>query len=401
MPTAAPTTPGPATTHRLEGPDLDALLAQVSAELGPQAVIVEANKLRTGGVGGFFAKEGFEVVVTVPSGESRPAAGIDALVEAASAGDVAPSAPAASGTSVPRMSTETVGFAGVLDRMVRDVGMELGAPRPVGPAATAEPGGAPADDAAPFEPLRPAEVAPLAAPGPVASTAPLDAPEAPGASRAVLDQRWLARVGVPPGIATYLGPPCGEPAGELLRLMEQVPRPPALPRQQGAVIAVAGGRAPALRTAELLAGELGVDAADVLVAAETFRGGAVAQDRRLARVEVAAEQRRSWRRRRTPTIVVVDAAVGRVRSSWALEIVDALEPTMVWGVVEAVRKPEDIRCWAERLGGLDALAVTDLDQTVSPATVLAVGVPVGLLDGQPATAARWTALLADQLELAA
>jgi hypothetical protein len=39
--------------------------------------------------------------------------------------------------------------------------------------------------------------------------------------------------------------------------------------------------------------------------------------------------------------------------------------------------------------------------TCSPATVLATGIPVGLLDGQRATPLRWTAVLARRLEAAA
>ncbi len=45
--------------------------------------------------------------------------------------------------------------------------------------------------------------------------------------------------------------------------------------------------------------------------------------------------------------------------------------------------------------------MTGLDDTVSPATVLGAGVPVGLLDGHEATASRWTAVLAEHLEVAA
>jgi hypothetical protein len=78
-------------------------------------------------------------------------------------------------------------------------------------------------------------------------------------------------------------------------------------------------------------------------------------------------------------------------------MIDALEPTMVWGAVDAGRKPEDLFDWAERLGGFDALGVTDLDATVSPAAVLQCGIPVGRLDGSPASAARWTSLLASRL----
>ncbi len=50
--------------HRFEGPDLEALLEDVRARFGTDADIVEANRIRKGGVGGFFARELFEVVVS-------------------------------------------------------------------------------------------------------------------------------------------------------------------------------------------------------------------------------------------------------------------------------------------------------------------------------------------------
>lgn len=50
---------------RYSGPDLERLLDDVRAEFGDDVTIVEANKIRSGGVGGFFAKELFEIVVDV------------------------------------------------------------------------------------------------------------------------------------------------------------------------------------------------------------------------------------------------------------------------------------------------------------------------------------------------
>lgn len=50
----------------LEGRDLEELLAQVRAEHGPDAVIVSAEKVRTGGVGGLFGTQKYELTVEVP-----------------------------------------------------------------------------------------------------------------------------------------------------------------------------------------------------------------------------------------------------------------------------------------------------------------------------------------------
>ena len=48
-----------------EGPDIHAVLAQVRGEYGTDVRIVAADKIRSGGIGGFFARERFEVAVEI------------------------------------------------------------------------------------------------------------------------------------------------------------------------------------------------------------------------------------------------------------------------------------------------------------------------------------------------
>lgn len=434
----------PTTTHVLEGPDLEALLARVPQELGPAATIVAANKLRSGGVGGFFARERFEVVVEVPDEADRPVEEPAAKparggrLRAALAGLGAPlSDPAperagfgaplpdpardrlAFGGPPPDLSTERDGFAGVLDRMVRDAGAADG-PEP-------EPA---------FEPLVPTRLAPDPAPTPDLALAPEPTPrprprprartrhESPpepvdsddrfglggvaavvraapsgvSAAAPVLDPRWLEQVGIPDALAPVPRSDREALVVELLRVMEQVPRTDPLPTGPGSVIAVVGPRQDALGVARRLADDLGTDPDAVVVAAPRSRSRSAT---RIDGPDQASEQRRSWRRRRGPTVVAVDAPPGAAGGPWVVDVLDALEPTMAWGVVDASRKPEDIRRWADHLGGLDALAVTGVEETCSPATVLAAGIPVGFLDGHRATPIRWTAVLARHLEVAA
>src|SRR5471030_2239830 len=61
----------------LEGPDLHTLLDQIRREYGAEARIVQAEKVRRGGVGGFFARERFHIQVEVAQmkGTSVPAPG--------------------------------------------------------------------------------------------------------------------------------------------------------------------------------------------------------------------------------------------------------------------------------------------------------------------------------------
>ncbi|OLF06897.1 hypothetical protein BU204_36060 [Actinophytocola xanthii] len=67
----------------LEGPDLEALLDQVRTEHGSNARIVSADRLRKGGVGGFFSKQWFELGVELPDApEPEPTSPAPDSVEA-------------------------------------------------------------------------------------------------------------------------------------------------------------------------------------------------------------------------------------------------------------------------------------------------------------------------------
>ena len=58
----------------LEGPDLPSLLEQIRTKYGPQARILEAEKIRRGGVAGFFAQERFCIQVEIPDAGTAPEA---------------------------------------------------------------------------------------------------------------------------------------------------------------------------------------------------------------------------------------------------------------------------------------------------------------------------------------
>jgi hypothetical protein len=162
------------------------------------------------------------------------------------------------------------------------------------------------------------------------------------------------------------------------------------------VIVVAGAREAALLLARQITAELGLDLDGLVIASQGYKGRSIPPERRITTVEATGEARSSWRRRPRPTVVAVDAPIGRP-SEWARRVIDALEPTAVWGAVDATRKPEDLFEWSEQLGGFDALGVSSVDHTVSPATVLQCGIPVGRLDGRPATSLLWASLLAPRL----
>jgi len=82
----------------LDGDDLAELMLRIREEMGPHARVVKAERIRSGGFAGFFAREHYELTVEVPDEPSSGragggrrlaprAAGIDALVAAADAED--------------------------------------------------------------------------------------------------------------------------------------------------------------------------------------------------------------------------------------------------------------------------------------------------------------------------
>jgi hypothetical protein len=183
----------------------------------------------------------------------------------------------------------------------------------------------------------------------------------------------------------------------LLHTLGSLPPAPAVPRRAGSLLVVVGAGAPARRLAAALAGEIGIDPTEVPFCSRDGGASALVTGRLLVRsAEDAAELAPGWRRSR-PAVVVVDAAVTGSPRSWATHLIASLRPTAVWGVVDSTAKTEDISAWAEALGGIDALALENLDATVSPASALAVGIPVARIDGQPATAARWVAAIVDRI----
>ncbi|HEV8623099.1 MAG TPA: hypothetical protein VG034_01465 [Acidimicrobiia bacterium] len=363
--------------QRCEGANLESVLEEVRARFGDTVSIVEANRLRKGGVGGFFAKERFEVVVDIDDDESPALTDLPAEygVEATEsfcerllslADDVSDQVqPARPEPATPTVSTEQPEFAAVLDSITRHMD---------GPGA-----------GRPTLTFRPSVTA-------------TQEPAPPGLA---IDARVLARLGLPEDIrraaASMAAPAPGtDPSAWLLGLLGHLPVAPRLPQSPGSVIVVVGAREAALLLARQITAELGLDPDGLVIVSPGYKGRAIPTERRITAVDAAAEARSSWRRRPRPTVVAVDAPTGRP-GEWARRVIDALEPTAVWGAVDATRKPEDLFEWSEQLGGLDALGVSNADNTISPAAVLECGIPVGRLDGRPATALLWASLLASRL----
>lgn len=342
--------------QRFEGSSLETVLEEARAAVGPGVRIVEANRLRKGGIGGFFSKERFEVAVEL----GEPAAPVaDAPVRVRPTGVDAVLAMAdevSDGELASSLSTEQDAFAELLGRITRDV------EDPV------------VDD--PFV----IDVA----------SAPLPALASPAPSSRHLG---LARLGLP----TQIVPVDDDPATGLLKALGALPAAGPVPRAAGDVVVVVGDREPALALARSLAEELGLSRDEVVLAAEDDDGDDLAPGCLLPTVLAVADERCSARWRRRPSVIAVVTSVRPGASTFGRRALEALEPTTTWGAVAASSKPEDVLAWSDSLGGLDAVAVDRLDETSTPASILGTGIPVARLDGRPASPALWTALLLERL----
>lgn len=385
----------------------------MQAEIGPSAKIVDARKVRNGGVGGFFAKESFVVKVELADGaapvgppvaEALAAEPPTSLLELADLVDEAE-------IDVTRHAIGRMPVAQVATSVARRAFAESMSDTVVSMASAPDPTPEPAPEpvlepmAVPTFPLPStetetfqqvmrkllADVAPAAIavphePAPVPEAVPLVQVVREPAHPLVPE---LLRLGLP---SSMLPERIGEtgPVPALLRSL-RLPSPPPLPTRDGSVVVVAGARRAAAKLAKDLARELGCSPDEIRIAEPDGPEG-----RRLHLVSAAdaAAERRTWD---GPTVVSLNAPAGTRDLRWASSMLDALEPDQVWGLVGAERKCEDVADWADGLGGVDVLAVDQLDQTVSPAAVLQLGIPVGRLDGQRATPALWAVVLTERL----
>jgi hypothetical protein len=309
-------------------------------------------------------------------------AGIDALLDAADAGD----GPVPD-EAIP-VSTERDSFASILDS-VRQLAYETSA-------------GAPVRDPSP-EPVEPRPAA--AAPEPEIVT---PTPEPVVIGKSVRPAEFVAvrttgasfgelvDLGVPRRILEQLPP--GQGRYTLSQVLSHVPRAPHLVREPASVVVVAGVGEPVIDTASAIARRLGLTDSDIGLAGRfTPRSGYgpwVLTGMSARRLRAATVE--------TENTLVVALGVGVDASDWSVAagLVEAFDPDQVWAVVEADRSIRDARRWMGALGDrrpLDAVAACNVTSTTAPAAVLELGVPVGMIDAVPASAVVWAAALSEHL----
>ncbi len=433
----------------LEGPDIDDLLTRVREEHGPGVRIVHADKVRSGGIGGFFAREKFAVTIELdpapaplPQQEDTESAGRSVaepgtlleLAEVIDAAEVAeaniamstkgmatskpPVAPAGEALMLPPghapISTQRPDFAAVLaglakttqsspspasatsvtsaDQFVAAAIARVDAP----PAAIVPTGATPESIGDPAEDTDPYLAAGRRRGGAIAAPKPL----APATGNPLV--RRLLELGLPDEMATELaGVGLATLRESLVRVLAERPLPPVTDLQGGDVLVIAGPGAVAHEVACDVARRLRLDPADVLLAAPSGLGVRLEPEARISGPVDARRRSGRLRRSNVPTVVAVDAPCDGESAEWARTIADSLGARVMWAVVDATSKPGDLIDHLSALGRLDGLVVRGVSATRDPATVLRAALeltlPTVLVDGRPGDAEAWAALLIERI----
>ncbi|AWB90373.1 hypothetical protein [Homoserinimonas hongtaonis] len=343
---------------RLDGATLAEVKQKVVDEHGPQARIIAAEQITTGGVAGFFATRRYEVTVEVPDG---PTPSVDAH-----------------DLSAPRR----FGLAALLDDADAEEAGHISDPAMPGsipPAAMAPP---PSEDAA--------RVAARAAADARHTVARETAAAAADARRRTLDDLPIVAdaanlvstsgrsfAAVLDGLQAVTELP--EPLPGTISTSEPprgLPSPPPLLAGPGDLIAVAGLPADALAVARAMA--FSVDA-DVVVCGTAVAEGIPRIDGR--REAITARAAAVQRDRIVIVAFGISSAGADTREVLAgrSQALAALTADQLWLAVDAGRKPDDTERWVAAVASAstpDAVAGIGRDDTATPDTVRELGYAV-------------------------
>ena len=365
------------TQLKFDGQHLDEVLERIGRELGPQAVIVEANRGRRGGVGGFFAREWFEVVVEAPAPPDRVDDAPHSLMSDEALLSLADEVSDEVGDHSLSSAVAESTFARVLSRVG---GSEQGSAVDV-------------DSAAPT--IRPRTASPRVV---AMSSSPVSAspvPASPVSASPVSSGKFeaSARAAHPARVRSLRD----LDLRSMLAVLDQTAAPVAtvLDRGTNAIVAVVGDLSAARPVAEAIAARAGLAEDDVLVASPTARDD-VPSWLRIDSAATAAARVDRWRRRERPIVVAVDLTPGRDGHVWAAEVLAAMGADEVRLVARAWQVTDELAPKAAVLGGVDGLELVDVEAAGEPESFLDLDIPVLGIDGRAATPELWAALMLER-----
>jgi hypothetical protein len=420
----------------LEGPAIEPLLAQVRQEYGSAVRIISADKVRSGGIGGFFAKQHYELSVEVPDAADdspsldEPAQTLDQMLERAEAGDRVGDGRAAgisdTDAAAERFQPDTgAAFAELLAGLDATQHIAASAPARPAPPVQAAPDKADKADNPTVRPFRPAAATGTPVNGsstrplpPVPSLAdlmgglglaempPAPPPAAPPARSAAVAYGLnpaspptphdpvvgnLISVGMPPQLAEQITG--GDTYAGVLGVLAARPAAPGIPDGPGEVLVLAGDLDHAVPIGKQLLAQIGADQSHLLLAGASAAGTGLHSSRVMHDAKAAAARAEKLHNADSPWVVALDAPIGATDPLWVSDVCDALGATALWAIVDATRKTADTARHLRSLGEVEAVVVHSVELTADPATVLGLDLPIFSLDGQPATPHAWAAML--------
>ncbi|MFN8051674.1 MAG: hypothetical protein U0Q22_09575 [Acidimicrobiales bacterium] len=399
-----------------EGFPVEAVLARVHAVHGTDVHITSAERVRRGGIGGFFARELFVVTVAVPVddgtadeprflplgriGDDAPEVGTEEIdpedIEGALSLAEPERAPVAERDDadaeiwalLAAAAVAPPAAAQVAAEVVELVAAEVAPPAPPVVAEVVEPviGAAPIASTTlippAFIPAIANATAPAAAPSPAAPAPAAPAPAAPAPFlRAVPDADADVVSMRPHRLRRTISPPVD--LADLIGEFESLPAAPPIP--SSGIIAVVGNRIDALQVAGRLAVTLGIAPDDVIVAAP----GA---DIVVPSVDDTMRLAATTRYRCNPVaIIAVELVAGRVGHDWARAVLDGLRAEQVRLAADTTRLLTQLHLSVAALGGVDVVDLLNAASHPEAASVIELGTPVATIDGRPATPEMWAA----------
>jgi hypothetical protein len=433
----------------LEGPAIEPLLSQVRREYGSAVRIISADKVRSGGFGGFFAKQHYELSVEVPDMDEEPPAfeepaqTLDQMLERAEAGDrvggpdekqsgreagiedtVGRCADGADAAAQHFQPDSGAAFAELLAGL--DTAHHIATSGPARPAPRPEVTVDKTDNPTvrPFRPTattgtpingtgtRPLPPVPSLAElmGGLGLAGPETPPATPPARSAAAAYGLnpapappltsvhndpvignLISVGMPDPIAAQITG--GDTYAGVLSVLAARPAAPGIPDGPGEILVLAGDLSHAVPTGKQLLAQIGADQSHLLLAGASAAGTGVHSSRVLHDPETAAARAEKLQNANSAWVVVLDAPIGATDPLWVNDMCDAFGATALWAVVDATRKTADTARHLRMLGEVEALVVHNVGLTADPATVLGLDLPIFSLDGKPATPHAWAAML--------
>ena len=416
----------------LEGPDLQEILGQAREAYGPTVRVVQAEQVRSGGLGGFFAKQHYEVTVEVQNpGAGAPSTG------GASRKTAAPGTAAVSSQNDQALASAQARVAAA--RAAAFSAEDLAAVDDVLAAASYEDGPAPA------RPARPAPaLVPIGQPLKRGNTtarvlAPVEArphlldefdaePKSRRTRRSGKGSPTLIRPDTDSGddllsddqmrrLNALLNQPAFADEVETERVQAPVAARPGqavpwqpirlerndvsapapsrarrgnaateVPRRPGQVLVLIGEALQGFKAAHQIATSARIPTTTSIVVTQTEAPlPGVPSDRQVSTMAEARRVAAQLGRDKGPVIFIIDAPISIASDpngrAWIRDVVKASQAHQVWAIVDATRQTATLTRWVRAVGDVSALVVHDVASADYPEGVYDIGLPVVFRDG--------------------